>query len=221
MGVSGPRPRVAAFDVDGTLTTRDCVRPFLVRLAGWRGVLVALARHAPRIGRAVLHSDRDTIKELVVGSVFAGRAVGEVERIGRQFATDVHRAWMRAELVERFDEHRRRGDQVLLVSASLGPYLRPLGALLGADAVLCTEVAHERGRYTGRLDGANCRAEEKAARLAAWCAARGLDDAEVWAYGDSAGDDALLAAADHPWRRGRGELAPLARSGATPGSMGR
>src|SRR5215510_540176 len=30
------RPVVAAFDVDGTLTTRDCVTPFLRRAAGLR-----------------------------------------------------------------------------------------------------------------------------------------------------------------------------------------
>ena len=31
------RPVVAAFDVDGTLTVRDCVRPFLERLGGRSG----------------------------------------------------------------------------------------------------------------------------------------------------------------------------------------
>ena len=30
-----------------------------------------------------------------------------------------------------------------------------------------------------------------------------MTDAVVWAYGDSAGDDALLARADHPVRVGR------------------
>lgn len=35
---------VAAFDVDGTLTVRDCVRPFLERLAGRRGLVFAAAR---------------------------------------------------------------------------------------------------------------------------------------------------------------------------------
>ena len=29
-----PLPDVAAFDVDGTLTVRDCVGPFLLRVGG-------------------------------------------------------------------------------------------------------------------------------------------------------------------------------------------
>ena len=42
-----PRPVVAAFDVDGTLTTRDCVVPFLYRAGGLRAGL-ALVRHIAR-----------------------------------------------------------------------------------------------------------------------------------------------------------------------------
>src|SRR3954464_11542908 len=38
-----------------------------------------------------------------------------------------------------------------------------------------------------RLDGANCRGEEKARRLSAWLAAEGLTSADLWAYGDSSG----------------------------------
>ena len=45
------RPVVAAFDVDGTLTTRDCVLPFLVAVAGPTGLALALARRAPALAR--------------------------------------------------------------------------------------------------------------------------------------------------------------------------
>ncbi len=42
------RPVVVAFDVDGTLTRRDCVVPFLWRLGATRLVL-GLARRAPSV----------------------------------------------------------------------------------------------------------------------------------------------------------------------------
>ncbi len=35
---------IAAFDVDGTLTTRDCVRPFLERAAGRRRLVTSMLR---------------------------------------------------------------------------------------------------------------------------------------------------------------------------------
>ena len=56
------------------------------------------------------------------------------------------------------------------------------------------------GRCTGRLAGHNCRAAEKLIRLDRWLADHSLtrSDIELWAYGDSAGDRELLAAAQHP-----------------------
>ena len=77
-------------------------------------------------------------------------------------------------------------------------------AALGADAAYATELAVSSGRLTGRMAEGNVRAAAKVDRLDRWLGDR---PAEVWAYGDSAGDDALLARADHPHRvrGGRGE----------------
>ena len=58
-------------------------------------------------------------------------------------------------------------------------------------------------RYLGALAGDNCRGPEKVVRLRTWLAAEGLDDAELWAYGDSKGDTELLGAASHAiWVKG-------------------
>ena len=209
-----PRPPVAAFDVDGTLTTRDCVTPFLREIAGRRLVL-RLARHPLALLGALARRDNDRLKELAC-SAFAGADGAEVDRRGAAFARHVRAGWMRPDTLARLDRHRALGHRVVLVSASLEPYLVPLGALLGADAVLCTRLERgPDGRLSGRLDGPNCRGPEKPARLAAWLTTQGLDDAEVWAYGDSRGDRELLAAADHPTHvRGRtiGAEPPPART---------
>ncbi len=68
---------------------------------------------------------------------------------------------------------------------------------------MCTDVMSAAGRYLGSLDGPNCRAAEKVVRLRAWLAAEQLVDVPIWAYGDSAGDRDMLAAAHHPvWVKG-------------------
>jgi len=192
------RADVAAFDVDGTLTVRDCVRPFLVRVGGWGGVAAAMARRPGTTLGAAARRDRDAIKELVVGGVLRGRTVAQVEALGEEFAEQVHDGWLRDDTVARLRWHQRMGHRIVLVSASLSPYLRPLGRRLGVDDVLCAEPRREGDRFADGLDGANCRAAEKVRRLDAWLRARNLDDATVWAYGDSAGDRELLARADHP-----------------------
>ena len=192
------RPEVAAFDVDGTLTVRDCVRPFLVRVGGWIGLTAAIARKPAASLGAAVRRDRDRVKELVVGGVLRGRKVAQVEAVGEQFAEQVAADWLRADTVARLRWHQRMGHRIVLVSASLSPYLRPLGRTLGVDEVLCAEPLREGDHFADGLQGANCRAAEKVRRLEEWLAKSDLRDATVWAYGDSEGDRELLARADHP-----------------------
>lgn len=197
------RPVVAAFDVDGTLTTRDCVTPFLWRVAGLRFPAV-FARHPLDLVRALVRRDRNALKALAVRAL-RGVLDAEAARQGDELARLVWSQRMRRDTVARLARHRDLGHRVVLVSASLEPYLLPLGAMLAADAVLCTrlELAPD-GRLTGEIEGSNCRGPEKVRRLRQWLDENGLGDAELWAYGDSSGDDELLATADHPVRvRGR------------------
>ena len=188
---------VAAFDVDGTLTVRDCVRPFLLRVGGWPGMSRAVLGRPLTALTATARRDRDRLKELIVGGVLRGRNVAQVEALGELFAEQVHDGWLRSDTVARLRWHQRAGHRIVLVSASLGPYLRPLGRRLGVDDVLCAEPMQVGEQFSDGLAGANCRAGEKVRRLEAWLLERRLDQATVWAYGDSAGDRELLARADH------------------------
>jgi phosphatidylglycerophosphatase C len=194
---------VAAFDVDGTLTRSDCVRPFLERLVGRRGLLAIPVRHPVEFAMSVVHRDRDRMKELVVGHAYRGSAVDEVAEVGRRFAAHVADSMLRDDVVARLRWHQSVGHRTVIVSASLRSYLAPLGAALGFDAVLCTDVVSVDGRYTSELDGGNCRAAEKRTRLRRWLDIEGLADSTLWAYGDSSGDREMLDDAHHPvWVRG-------------------
>lgn len=183
---------IAAFDVDGTLTARDCVRPFLSEVAGRTGFAGTVLRRSPPLLRAVVQRDRDRMKQLLVGGVFVGRSVDEVDVAGEGFAAMVYGTWMRPDTLARLRWHQQSGHRVVLVSASLGPYLRPLGRRLGVDGVLCTDVRHADGVYLDTLDGGNCRGREKVRRLDAWIHAHCEREPLLWAYGDSRGDSALL-----------------------------
>ena len=189
---------VAAFDVDGTLTVRDCVTPFLLRVGGWSAIPRSLLRRPTATFGAAARRDRDRMKELVVGGVLRGRKVAQVEALGEEFAQQVEADWLRADTLGRLRWHQRAGHRIVLVSASLSPYLRPLGRRLGVDEVLCAEPLRSGDEFADGLEGANCRAQEKVRRLDAWLSAQRLNDATVWAYGDSNGDRELLARADHP-----------------------
>jgi len=194
--------RVAAFDLDGTLTRQDCVTPFLRLVAGHR-LWLALARNAPSAIVALATGDRDRLKEIAV-TALRGTPQAELDSLGGAFAESIVGNRLRADTPARLAWHRARGDVTVIVSASFEAYVKPLGVLLGVDDVLCTRLeSNADGVLTGRLEGVNCRGPEKTRRLSEWLGARGLDAAELWAYGDSKGDDELLALAAHPvWVRG-------------------
>jgi phosphatidylglycerophosphatase C len=186
---------VAAFDVDGTLTTRDCVVPFLREFVGTSALVLAVVRRPLAALRAAAARDRDAFKAMAVRAC-AGRSAADAEALGRRFAAQRAVNWLRPDTSARLAWHRANGHRIVLVSASFLAYLGPMGEHLGVDAVLCTtfEVSAD-GSLTGRLVGGNCRGPEKVRRLREWLAGESV---ELWAYGDSNGDRELLAAADHP-----------------------
>jgi phosphatidylglycerophosphatase C len=200
-------PVVAAFDVDGTLTVRDCVRPFLERVGGRRSLVAAVARRPVETVRGALRRDRDALKDVVVGGVYRGRSVAAVAAAGREFALGVADRMLRDDTLGRLRWHQRMGHRTVFVSASLASYLVPLAESLGVEEALCTDVETDHRRdhavYADRLAGPNCRAAEKIVRLRRWMDDEGIGDAEIWAYGDSRGDREMLAGAHHPiWVRG-------------------
>jgi phosphatidylglycerophosphatase C len=203
---------VAAFDFDGTLSRRDCVGPFLVRIAGRIALLSAFASR-PFLSARVASGQggRDDLKAHVLHRTLGGRDAAFVRAEGERYAAEVVPRALRADVVARLRWHQDRGHRVVIVSASLDPYLVAVGTRLGVDAVLCTTMEEHEGVLTGRIVGTNCRAAEKVRRLHAWC---GGAPAELWAYGDSAGDRELLAAAHHPTRVGRERVPALSHGEA-------
>jgi phosphatidylglycerophosphatase C len=196
--VTGSITRVAAFDVDGTLTTRDCVVPFMRRVAGTPRLVGGMLRSPGGLVSAAARRDRDALKAASASVVFAGRDVVQVQAEADAFAHSVFADRLRSEVLASMRAHQRAGETVVLVSASYELYLRPLAGLLGADDVLAVRLEVEGGQLTGRLDGPNCRGPEKVRRLHEWLDlhAGGRRAVHVTAYGDSAGDRELLGDAD-------------------------
>jgi phosphatidylglycerophosphatase C len=201
---SGSRS-VAAFDFDGTLTRHDTLVPFLARAAGWPRTAIAFARFAPRIALAGNgHEDRDAAKERLLIHLLAGRRYEDVEALGEIYGHELVTRTIRPEMREIVDWHRSQGHDVVIVSASLDLYLRPVARLLGVHELLCTSLEVDgNGMCTGRMLGGNCRGPAKATRLRAYV---GGGPVELWAYGDSAGDTEMLAMADHAVRTRRGHV---------------
>ena len=190
---------VAAFDFDGTLVPGDSLAPFL-RLVLGRRTVTAIGASAPAMLAAYRGAGRDGAKAALLSRVLAGVPAQVVSRHGRSYGSALATR-IRPDMARRVGWHRSQGHRLVVVSASLAAYLEPFAAVAGFDLVIATELeVATTGALTGRLVGANVRGEEKAVRLRA---ALGGGPVELWAYGNSAGDEQMLAMADHPCRVGR------------------
>lgn len=203
---SSPRPVVAAFDFDGTLTHRDTLLPFLIRSLGWPKFLRALLLSAPWLAAYALHlmsNHRAKARLLQVSLIdwSPAQAQREAEHFVTHYLPGQWRVWGLQQLVQ----HQRQGHRCVIVSASPGIYLHAVAASLGVDAVLCTEMELHGGRYSGRMATPNCHGEQKVLRLQAWLRATFGEGTlpELHAYGDTRGDLPLLHLADHAWYRGK------------------
>jgi len=189
---------IAAFDFDGTLTNRDSLIPFLHWLFG-RAATFHLSLELPALLACRLFS-RTKAKERIFSRFFRGIPLEDLKRKGEMFAREKIPSLLSPEGREAIAWHQTRGHRCILISASLDVYLQPWAALQGFDVALTSSLECDlSGKITGKLSGANCRDEEKVRRLIEWAGPK--SSFELYAYGNSSGDHALLDVADHAFYR--------------------
>ncbi|MGF1642639.1 MAG: HAD family hydrolase [Thiotrichales bacterium] len=99
---------------------------------------------------------------------------------------------------QRIDWHRRRGDAVMIITATNSFVTRPIADAFGVSELIATEPEQIDGRYTGRIAGTPCFQSGKVTRLEAWLAQNGGTLEESWFYSDSHNDVPLLERVSYP-----------------------
>jgi phosphatidylglycerophosphatase C len=188
-GTTAPRRIVAVFDLDGTLTWRDTLLPFLLsflrrhprRVMGlWRMPFALLSFVAH--GR-----DRGALKSRVIRMVMGGAARTDVDACADAFVDTLRpRHRLRPAALAVLEAHRTAGDHLVLLSASPDLYVPRIGRCLGFERTLCTELEWRADRLEGALRTANRRGAEKL-RCLTWLRTQ-YPDLPIVAYGNSASD---------------------------------
>jgi phosphatidylglycerophosphatase C len=188
---------VAVFDLDGTITRHDTLMPYLV---------AALRAHPDRwlrlwplpaiVAGFFIDRDHGRIKSRVIRAVLGGLGRDEVARLTHGFLDARLAHLTRPAALAAIARHRAQGDWLVLLSASADLYVREIGARLGFDEVICTEIVWRDGRLDGALATPNRRGAEKTHCLEALRARH--PGARLAAYGDAGSDLEHLARADAP-----------------------
>jgi len=189
-------PWVALFDLDGTLTWRDTLIPFLLsylRRHPRRGFSLwrlpgAVAVYAAR-GR-----DRGLLKSRLITLVMGGAGRADVDRCAEAFVDALPLRRLRPAGLAVLEAHRAAGDHLVLLSASPDLYVPRIGRALGFERTLCTEVRWQADRLEGTLTTPNRHGEEKS-RCLAWLRGQ-YPGLPIVAYGNSASDVDHMRRAD-------------------------
>jgi HAD superfamily hydrolase (TIGR01490 family) len=202
---------VALFDLDGTMTRGDTLFPFLICLLGATRFLLRLPLALPwLLAMALRLVSRDRAKQAVLTAFLRGFPRSDLERRGADFARERLPGMLRPQAMQRLAWHKSRGHHCVLASASLDVYVEPWARAAGFDDVLATSLEYEGGASTGRIEGTNCRAEEKVRRMQARYG--DLSKLILHGYGDSADDRhyLVLCAEAHyrPFRDGQTASSP-------------
>lgn len=191
---AAPGRPIVAFDFDGTLTVRDSFTALLQWKAGPARYAGGLARLTPELIRYLVKRDRGALKAAAAKQFFGPARKPDIESVARRFAESHAQELFRPDALRTWRLWRGRGAQLVIVTASPEETVAPFARGLGADLLIGTRLHYDdHGRFTGRLDGANCRGEEKVRRLRE---VFGPDLRLAAAYGDTSGDHAMLGVAD-------------------------
>jgi HAD superfamily hydrolase (TIGR01490 family) len=96
------------------------------------------------------------------------------------------------------DDHRKRGDTLLIITATNRFITGPIANKLAIPHLLASEPELVDGRYTGRATGTPCFQGGKVTRLHQWLALTGEPLEGSYFYSDSANDIPLLETVSHP-----------------------
>jgi len=191
----------AFFDLDRTLLRRSSAlalagsfrrrglisRTQMLKAAGWQ--LLFVARGASH--EAVRAAAEDGLR------VLAGYPVAEMQELVSQALEPVLRPLVYAEPLHLVEQHRERGEEVWIVSATLQEIVQAIADDLGFDGALGTVCEVADGRYTGKALR-SLHAENKAAGVRELARERGLDLPACTAYSDSHTDVPFLETVGHP-----------------------
>lgn len=122
----------------------------------------------------------------------------ELDALHQQFMQEKVEPMMLPKAAELLNNHRERGDYLLIITATNRFVTGPIAAHLGVDEIIATDPEEVDGQFTGKVSGTPCFQSGKVTRLNNWLEANPHDLSESYFYSDSHNDLPLLEQVGHP-----------------------
>ena len=181
---------IAFFDFDGTITKKDStakfIRYFVGDIAFIKGVIILLPFI---IAYKIKILSNNEIKKKLVTYFFKDIDIKNFTEKAREFSLNMIDPIIRKKALDRILWHKKNGDELVIVSASINLWLLPW-CEKNNIRLIATELEVINNRITGNLISNNCYGPEKVKRI---LESYNLSNyTSIYAYGNSRGDLEML-----------------------------
>lgn len=197
--MSVEKTEIAFFDIDKTIIRINSSEA-LIRHAYHKGVMSTWGLiQAAYTGFQYRFAMRDTRKIIQkMGRWLNGISTDKFNRISDEIFKKDLIPNIRPDILKEINKLKQRGTEVVILSSAISSVCIPLGKHINADAVICTELEVNDGKYTGKPVGRFCFRDEKLIRLKEFCKRKGYLLKNAAYYADAIDDVPALQEVGYP-----------------------
>jgi HAD superfamily hydrolase (TIGR01490 family) len=189
--------RIAFFDFDGTITTKDSFIEIIRYVYGDFRFIRSFTMLIPLVvGLKIGFINRQKAKERLLKYFFGGMSEVEFQIKCNEFCEEVLPNILNEDAINKIIWHKENQDEIIVVSASPEHWLKPWCNAAGIKCI-STRLEIIDGKITGSIEGQNCYGAEKVKRIKEYFNLSEYE--EIYSYGDSKGDVDMLRLASFPF----------------------
>ena len=187
--------KLAIFDVDYTITKKETLMEL------YKYMVFSEFENIKYIPRALFSGlmyglkiyDEKRVKESFLKFI-ENKSEAELEVLTRDFYHDVLKNILYEDAINMMKKLKNEGYKVFLISASPEFYLNELYDIKEVDVIIGTKFFMEAGKFIRKMDGSNCKGEEKVRRLKEYLKKENIevDYKNSYMFSDSLSDKPLL-----------------------------
>lgn len=192
--------KIAFFDFDGTITTRDSFPLFLLFISGrlpftFKSILAIPTLINLKLKRIDNHTAKEKVLSLFLKGMSERQLNAKCEEFGRLIIPKI----VRTGALKKISKHQNENTPVVIVTASPEIYVSKWAHKMGVKTI-GTQLLTKNGYLTGNIKGHNCYGPEKVNRIKKVFSDLSSYN-EIIAYGDSKGDYEMFTIASSTYYR--------------------
>lgn len=183
--------KLAFFDFDGTITSKDTFIEFAIFYKGKVGFILSLMKSIPSLIKWKLKiGSNSEAKQDLFNHLFKNESLKTFNSKCQEFSPKIEQM-LRQDTMKRISEFKDSNIPVVIVTASILNWIYPWALKNGISKVLATEIeVNKNGFLTGKFSTPNCHGEEKVKRIKKEYP--NIEAYETYAFGDSKADMPMI-----------------------------